>query len=414
MNPAFTISLLCFSLLLSACNHPSEDFGSHPPKSTRWLQMSAEKKKDMAPNQLFIDVWNGDADGALKVLKAAPALAESENTDGDTPLGVALQLDERDLAETLIATLSAQECLHRNAKGESYVFLSAKAANVEAIRQLADRYYQSLGSFQNYEFSDLDQDNKKGQRALFVAADRHTAEALQTQYYRGWIEKPFWGFMLKTDAQGRTFLHQAAEDGRADVISWAAKEICSPSSWQQSPSWWKRYPAQVIGGAVRGFELFIGDLDSPWDLVFNRRDNDGETALHLALKEHQWPSVYALAGCSWLDYKLVGGDGNLPIQTLLASLNPYEKSATPEERNAFLFLLHQKTRLKRLYTNTADIIDHRNTAGDSALHLAARLADPYFYNTLTEFGNPSIANASGISAEQLFQSRQAQVHAYDQ
>src|SRR5690606_21253375 len=100
---------------------------------------------------------------------------------------------------------------------------------------------------------------------------------------RGLVELPFWGFALKEDHLHRTYLHAAALDGRSEVILWSAERICRPGSWETSDSWWKSYPGWLLNRLLRGFQTYIGDLESPVDLLFNRRDDEGKTALHLAL-----------------------------------------------------------------------------------------------------------------------------------
>ena len=60
-------------------------------------------------------------------------------------------------------------------------------------------------------------------------------------------------------------------------------------------------------------------------------------------------------------------------------------------------------------TNTSTFVNHQNKQGDSSLHIAARLADPFFYEHLTQFGDTLLPNNKEKTSEQIFEATQRQI-----
>lgn len=396
-----------WAVTLVACSPAQEDFGGQPPRSNRTVELPVQERAKILPNQLFEAVWNGSVEEVAQLAEKNPSLLQSRNSNGDTALGLALREGRKTVAENLLFATSAQDLTTVNNNGESYIFLAAQAGYADLITAMAEAYYKTLGALDDYEFADLDQQTTQGQRALFVASNRLVAEALEAQYYRGRWELPFWEFMMKEDVASRVFLHSAAEQGRDEVILWAVDRMCTPGAWEKSESVWLRWPATALSYGLRGAQTHVlGDWGLPTDLLFNRRDQDGQTAMHVAIRHRRWAAVRALAHCRWLDYQLADTQGSYPLQAFLKTLNPYLNPVDQETRDTFEFLTSQTSHLR--LSGVAAIVNHVDLDGNSALHLAARLADSYFYKRLEKLGDVYLSNAQGESARNIFLRRHGQ------
>lgn len=396
-----TIAILVLIALLSACGADKNQWSQNPPAAGRYSALPIEERAKLAPNKLFIAVYDGRLAEVETELKRDPSLLTTVNGYGDTPAGLALKAAETRIADRLLSRLSVEDLPHQNQSGETYVFLAAKSGQTDLIRLLANRYYQSLPPHYPYSFSYLDRPTEAGQTALFVAANREVAEVLETEYYRGPLDFPSWTFRLRADKKSQTFLHQAAHDGRADIILWASSHICKPGSWETSESYLYSLPARAAQTLLRLVQTYIGDFGLPVDLIFNRQNSEKRTALHVALSRRDWNSARALASCRWLDHDLPDQDGRLPLHVFLAGLNSRERAIQSEVRSVFQFLLHQETTLRRPIWSRANRVNYADQNGDTALHLAARLADPYFYQELKNLGDIHALNKAGQSPAQI-------------
>lgn len=405
-KPYLLANILCLILLLTGCGSDHEDFADSDPKADRLVELSPEERRQLAPNALFEAVLGDNGLAVEAEGRSQPALMRVENRDGNIPLGVALEFRLLRAAQRLVKLLPDDQLAHKNAKGNSLVYLAAQAGFPDIITAIADRHYSSLGLLQDFGFSHLDPPNNQGQPALFVAADGNTAEALKTQYDRANIHMPFWWHSLHQDDLEQIYLHTAAWDGRTDLIVWSVRRLCTESSWKTSEDWWKKYPAGVWEFAFHGFQTHVGDLGLPSDLLMNRQRSDGKTPLHLAVENRQYAAMRALASCRWLDYDLEDKEGNLPLQAFLKSLNPFLTDTGSEARDAFRFLLAQNTQLRKIYRSLPDRINHTNADGDSTLHLAARLADESYWNQMKDIGDVYQPNQKNQSPLDIFRNRQ--------
>ncbi len=356
-----------------------------------------------APTELHLAALKGDQNLAAQILKQEPSQLYALNEHQDTPLAVALNEGQTSLALQLIEIMDRDQFFHQNNEGESYIFLASQMGQVEVIRALAQRYYNSLGALEIYDFSKLDPRNKLKQRALFVAKNRAVVDALETEYYRGYPNLRFWKFLLKVDESQKIFLHTAAHDGRSDVIDWLVEKKCIPNSFQtQESRWFFHYPSEIVAYGRRGLNTYIGDFGVPFDTFFNRKDKNGDTPFQIALRGGQADSARSLAGCRWIDFDSVNKLGDLGLHTFLKS--------TSEDHDLLDFLVEQQTLLRPLFTKSRRI-NHRNLKQDSALHLAAVKDDPYFYKALAKYGDIHSKNAAGISAQTLFNNHQREINA---
>lgn len=412
---SYCFHLATITIATVACSERS-NFSTEGESQTRVAQMTFEQRKALVPNELFAAVWDHSLQDVDRLAKERPDLMSGEDDDKNTPLGVAIRLGYQDISLRLVSELPRLKLTHQNKHGESYVFLASASGQPRIIEALGDRWYRSLGGLQRYHFDHIDLEDKHGRRGLFVAADRIVAQALETEYYRGSFvgtpRFPAWYFWLAEDKYGQSFLHRAAETGRTDVINWAKERICAPSSWETSTRSlfgvpWISYAAKAKNYVVRGFQTYVGDVQMPFDLLFNRQDSNGDSALHLALRYRQLSAATALGGCRWIDFDSINRHNEIPLQTFLKSLNPTRPNLSKAEHAMLLYLVERPTRLRRWFFSKSDRVDwpHPHGEGDSSLHIAAQLADPYFYEVLSKIGDIQAKNRQQMTPAFIFENK---------
>ena len=125
-----------------------------------------------------------------------------------------------------------------------------------------------------------------------------------------------------------------------------------------------------------GFTQFEVNLN--FTQLINARDNEKNTALHLAGKTLNTTAVRILSGCRWMNYGLENNLGNNALQEFLKALDPENPNHSEEVKSAFTFLVTRRTYLTNWYDQMFSLVDHQNKKGESALHLSAVLADGFF------------------------------------
>lgn len=390
----------CLGLL--GCNDGSNFSADSAPQS-RVSQLSEPERRKQVPNDLFAAVLDRKADDVGPILKDTPDMLTGEDSNGNTPLQIAISLGLQNTALQMIESLPVQKLLHRNKQGEGYVFMAASTGQPKIIAALADRYYKSLNSYEPYFFSSVDLDDHFGRNGLFVAADRVVAQELEKEYFRVFHKMTYWSFWLREDVNQQTFLHRAADNGRTDVINWASERICAPSSMETSDASlfgikWFSNLAYFKNVGIRGFQTYVGDLRwAPFDLIFNRQDKDGNSALHVAAQKRQLSAIRALGSCRWLDFDSENLKKEVPLQTFLKTLNSLKEVSSEQDRQIFDYLVEQQTKSRRFTFTRVDRANWPDADGNTSLHLAALLADPYFYNRLVVFGDVYKKNNQGLT-----------------
>ncbi|CAO2210283.1 unnamed protein product [Urochloa humidicola] len=146
--------------------------------------------------------------------------------------------------------------------------------------------------------------DSNGMRPIHVAASVGAMDALRALVH-GRNENDSSDALLVRDNKGRTFLHVAVENKKTVVVKFVCRE----------PTF-KDYVAKLLGGQPR----------ASFRSILNMKDRDGNTALHLAVKNRDESSFSHLVGNRHVELNLVNHDGYTPLD--LASKIKIEKSFT--------------------------------------------------------------------------------------
>ena len=408
-----TIGILLFltTLFLISCGETGlHNLPSHldnPPPSQ---QMDPEERALIVTNDLFAAIIDHQSQETIEAILSTPGQSLlSLNKKGDTPLGVAIQFRRQDLALFFLEKLHCKDLYHQNEKGESYIYLAAHYGYHELIHQIANKCYErkkTWTSLYDYEFSDLDPKTLEGERAVHTAQNFTVMEALKDEYWRGMMEYP-WRTFYKKNNNGETFFHTAAGEGRASVLEWGVQTFCHENSWEQSEHLYQSIPTDVGRYTWHIAQTYLIPFVYVTQLI-NFRDGEENTALHSAAKSHNLEVIQLISSCRWTDYNLENSLGNNALQEFLKSLDPTIKNHNEEIKDILIFLTKQKTHLKP-WSHMGGQVNHQNEEGDSALHLAAHMADEFFYNHLKDFGDIYLPNKQGQIPKTIFETTQAQL-----
>lgn len=355
---------------------------------------SKQVQEELMPNELFKALVDQEPEDTLTQIidQNAEYLLET-NTEGDTPLGLAIKFNYLNLSLFLAKQMSAKYYQHQNHQGESYLYLASQKGFTELVQFLSNQFYQQQqGLFIDYEFSDLDLKTKKGERAIHVAKNSAVVNILLEEYNRGFLEFPLRKFTYLQNEEGQTFLHTAVRDQNEDLLRWGLEESCYKSENAISYIW----------QGIQGLGSYISmDLDN----LFNTQDHHQLTALNLAAKNHYLEGIYILSSCPWSHYLLTDEKGNNPLQNFLLSLDPSKTDHSPELKVVFSRLMFKKTLIK--LNSVSKNINSVNNNGESSLHISARLNDSFFYKSLKKYGHAELKNKEGKSPREIFKAHQA-------
>lgn len=403
------LMILCSSLFCISCNTELEHTSpSGLPSPT--LQMDPAERALVVTNDLFAAIIDNHSQEKIEEILLIPGnTLHSLNQKNDTPLGVAIQFKRKELAEFFLEQLQCDDLYHQNKKGEGYIYLSAKHGYHELIQLVANKCYDRKASWSafleyDYEFSDLDLETLKGEKAIHIAHDSAVMEALNEEYWRGAAEWPYLVF-YETNKEEETFFHTAVRDGRDSVIEWGTQTFCHESSWEKSDSFYKNIPTSI---PRRTWHFLQTQFSLNLTQLINFGNKEDNAALHLACQSLNLKAIRLIANCRWTDYSLENSLGNIPLQEFLKALDPTTQNYEEEIKNTFLFLMRQETYL-RMFTGISYQVNHQNNEGDSSLHIAARLADDFFYNELKKVGNIHLPNKKNQTPETIFKATHDQL-----
>ena len=403
----FFFSLFIFPFFTSCGD--TQIHWSAEPSSTIAATLDLQERKEVITNTLFEAVLSNKTNEEIDQLLSTHKISLfSVNKRGDTVLGVAIQFRLKERALFLLEKFQCDDHLrHQNKKGESYIYLSAREGYEELIHQIANKCYENnFFDFSDYEFSDLDPIAENGEIAIHVALNGSIAATLNYEYDRGSLEYSFFPFYTK-NKNIETFLHTAVRDGRVNVIEWAVHHYCDKGDWEKSDSVWKHWSAWIVS---HGWNVWQTDTWNLTTQLINHQNKEDNTALHLAAHFHDIQNIKLLSSCRWTKFRITNEDGNLALQMFLEALDDKVKNHSQEIKEAFVFLVQRETYHRKYFNNIAeDTVDHQNDKKDSSAHIAARLADPYFYTYLKQFANLSLINIDGETPADIFERIQSTI-----
>lgn len=390
--------LFCIVCFLVSCQQGEE--GSVQYLASQLDSFSEEEKKALFPNELFLALVDKKEEDILQaVIDQNGEFLLDVNENGDTPLGVAIKAYNPEGALFIARQMNPEQYLHHNHKGEGYLYLASQKAYVDLIKFLANAFYNSKNLFSDYEFSDLDRKTEEGERALHVAKNAVVAEALAYEYYRGLWEFPLRKFQYLKNKKGQTFLHTAVRDRNGDLLRWGIAQSCETKrEWEERAFYEKILP--WLWRAAHSFGL-------DWDYLINVQDEEENTAVNLSAKNGFHEGIRILADCQWTDWLLKDNQGNIPLQNFLLTLSRQTPSHDSSVVEIFDFLMERRTRLT--IDDLSDYVNSINHEGNGALHIAADMADPYFYNQLKKYGDVEQLNNENESPREIFESKKRQI-----
>ena len=392
--------IIAITMLFFGCGDSPQDKSPRAQKN-RYERLSPQEQKDLAPNELFQAIYSGNIDEAKALASSESQLLEETNSaNGDTPVGVAIKLKEVKIAKMLINKLSPESLKHINNNWETYIYLASQTGLVEIIESLSNKYESYLSGLEFYDFADIDRPNILGERALFVALNQETARSLAEFWFKGIFnyKHPFNDFFHHRNIFDETFLFKAAADNRFEVINWARNIFCGDNSWQAED---KNLPQNFFGSLWN----FFVDLQIARDNIFNRVNISGDSPLHIAIRQQKPEATTAITQCEELDFGIQNNIGHSPMIESLAAIDTLNKESNESSKRIFNSVFDKKTRLWAWIDDTSYYVNLADEDGNSALHWAARLADPYYYNKLTPHGDIYLKNTHGQTPAHLFSAR---------
>ena len=371
------------------------------------LNLNPDERKKIITNTLFESVIDDKPNEEIdKILSFSEISIHSTNKKGDTALGTAIKFKRKSKLLNLIKKFQCQDFYHKNNIGESYVFLAAKYGYEEIIHYMGDKCYRdNIFNFIDYSFSDLDPETDGGQNAFHVALNGSIMEALDYEYKRGVFENNWFNF-YSTDEKEESFLHTAVKDDRINTVNWAIRKYCDPSDFEKSKNSWLSIPTYTITHGWNIFQFYFHKFSKNFDQIINYQNLDGNTALHLAARSLNTKMIRLISRCRWTDLLMENNEGDIPLQVFLKNLNPFSRNYDLETKSTFVFLVNKEPYLQKQITHIEETVNYPNKTGDTASHISAQLADPYFYNYISKFADIYLENNYGDIPEEIFNSTQ--------
>ncbi len=409
------LSLLLLSTLIISCSE--EDSQGEIPLNDPISNMTPEERQAKAPNTAFEVVYRNQEEVACELVADNPLLFLEHNEDaGRTPLMIAIKNNRKRIAQCIVKGLTMEDLYAKDQYGRGYLSYAAEAGMLQVIRDIGEMYDQSL-SWGVSRFYNIDFKDDFGRTSLFYASDSAVAKVLKN-YWMQWkvsnalSETWFSGFYNTIDKGGKNFFHTAAADNRYDVLRWGVKEVCGPYLLEESEGFWGGAGYVVTGTVGWGINMFQSFKWTPDDLVnrfdsFNDVDGNGEedqgeesgnTPLHYAVRYGHWESSQVLLNCWLTQVERVNDQGRNTLGELLFHIDRNQETVSDSYKKIFDRILEKGSHYSAWvsWDFKANVINNRDeVCGESALHYAARLKDPYFYNNLSEIGDPHLESDCG-------------------
>ncbi len=403
---SFKIFFILFFLFTASC--ADKNSPENLPTNSELSRMTPEERQAKAPNSAFEAIYDRSLAAVEQILEDNPSLFIPKNEEGRTPLMVAITLREEEISIRIARELSIEDLKAMDNDGRGYISYAAEHGNLSLIELIAEKYKASLrfglARFHNIDFTDNNE-----RHALFYAANASVAKLLK-DYWMQWTLtwSTSWtflsGFYQQKDITDQNVLHTAAIDNRYDFLQWAIEQVCG-SPYLEDSDFLFGVP-RLLG---QGLDIAAGALQRapliPDDLV-NEANLEGNTPLHLAVRNGHLQASQVLMSCRFVNYRQSNNFGRNPLSELLANLDRNQSNISIQYKNIFDSLLEQRNYISLSRNFKKRMIDDTDLNDFSSLHYAARLRDPYFYIKMKNIGDVHLVNSNGDTPRGLFLSTQ--------
>ncbi len=400
--PALSFLLVIIAGLMCGCSddRPQEDL----PTNSELSRMTPEERQAKAPNNAFEGVFEKSPEAVQRVLEDNPTMFLPKNQEGKTPLMIAIELRQEAIAMQIARELSIEDLKTSDNEGRGYISYAAEYGHLSLIELIAEKYKGSLrfglARFHNIDFLDNNDRN-----ALFYAANASVAKLLK-DYWMQWTltwstSWTFWsGFYSQKDNLDQNFFHTAASDNRHDLLKWATQELCGEHLFEGS-EFLKGAPSvaglvlDYLGGALQRAPLIPDDL-------INSHNLEGNTPLHQAVRNGHVQASQVLMTCRFVNFRAQNNFDRNPLAELLVHIDRNQASVPRNYKRIFDSLIEQRNYISLARNFLKNMINDEDVEGNTSLHYAARLKDPYFYNKLKDVGDVYRENDNDETPRGLF------------
>lgn len=399
-----TLSLFICSFLAACGSSKTPDSKTHE-NPNQLLNLSKEERAIKAPSEPFISIYANDFSTFTDNVNKENFDFKTKNLEGDTALAVSIKLNRPNMTLRLIEKASLEDLKIKNKNGRSFVSLLVEYNQVNEFDNFVSAYshYGSLvGNATAFNFYKIDFKDDFGKNSTHYARSK----ALMSRLYNKWfdgalnIDHAWNNFFYGFDNKGNSFLHSAAASQKTQVLSWYTELFCSGKTREENE--------YRIAYVARRLNDYIADTNLIKRRFINRQNNNGDTALHVAAKLGNNESIRQLFKCAQVDPSILNNQDRPPITELLKSIDPYESKVSENYKKSFN-LLYNKTDSIIWFWNPntfISILTQKENEGEemSALHYAARLADPYFFNQLEIYAEEPVYNKNNQTPQDLLRS----------
>ncbi len=106
--------------------------------------------------------------------------------------------------------------------------------------------------------------------------------------------------------------------------------------------------------------------------------------------------------CRLVHYRAENIFARNPLSEMLASIEISHKEVSKNYKDIFDLLVTKENYISLKRNFIASMANDQDVDGNSALHHAARLSDPYFYEKLMTIGDIYLPNNEGVTPDELF------------
>jgi ankyrin repeat protein len=390
----FILIIGLFGFLSFGCHQPKDEGQEENSKQSQLSRYFREDLYEIAPTLLHQAVLQRDLDAVKEAAQNGYSINTPNSKLGQTPLELALELKDLKISEYL-AFFPTLNIYHQNLNQEGYLFLASKYGMFRVIQILFERHKRFNNIIREVEFKNFDFPNHLGQRALHVALNPETAEALRLSGY--WST----GRMFDRDHKGQAPLHVAAQEKRHTFLQWAAQRYCGPYEEYFKhavfPSWMNNFLAQGLKLSVEAVRWLSPQIRWDWYRLiasnpFNSLDESGHSPLHWAVKSHSLSTLQGALACEYSDLAQKNLEGQTALHLAAQSPNP-----------EILDMILKGKLIHSWWTQRGEWLNQADSKGYTPLHYAAlNLHQERSYQILLESGaNVKILTQDGQSAEML-------------